>query len=108
MGLQSHQFDRVGKVNGEHNSMLVYNIKRAINILTVPDFLNQKWKSTTKANLFCYYNDLFSLLEKIIKQDYNLLSLKTALKTNKFRRILFKLLLIFTAFTLASNFTELS
>jgi hypothetical protein len=40
MGLQSYQFNRLGKVNGEHSLiMLVYNIKRCINILGVPDLI---------------------------------------------------------------------
>jgi hypothetical protein len=39
MGLQSHQFNGK-KVNGEHSLiMLVYNIKRSINILGVPDLI---------------------------------------------------------------------
>jgi hypothetical protein len=39
MGLQSYQFNGTRKVNGEHSLMLVYNIKRSINILGVPDLI---------------------------------------------------------------------
>jgi hypothetical protein len=39
MGLQSYQFNGTRK-NGEHSLiMLVYNIKRSINILGVPDLI---------------------------------------------------------------------
>jgi hypothetical protein len=39
MGLQSYQFNGT-RVNGEHSLiMLVYNIKRSINILGVPDLI---------------------------------------------------------------------
>jgi hypothetical protein len=45
----------------------------AINILTVPDLIAKikKWKSPTKQNLFCYYND-FSLSRENNKTGYNL------------------------------------
>lgn len=45
------------KVNGEHSLiMLVYNIKRAINILSVPELIDKlkNWKSPYKAKGFLY------------------------------------------------------
>ncbi|MFD2907879.1 transposase [Flavobacterium ardleyense] len=55
------------KVNGEHSLiMLVYNIKRSINILGVPDLIDKlkKWKSpyknkgcfSFKTSYYSYYN----------------------------------------------------
>jgi transposase len=53
------------KVNGEHSLiMLVYNIKRAINILTVPDLIAKikNWKSPYKAQAcFTIITNYFSL-----------------------------------------------
>ncbi|MFV8375255.1 hypothetical protein [Flavobacterium sp. LB1P71] len=53
----------IGKVNGEHSLiMLVYNIKRSINILGVPDLIAklQKWNSPYKAKaLLLIKKDLF-------------------------------------------------
>jgi hypothetical protein len=46
---------------GTQFNMLVYNIKRSINILGVSDLIaNSKMELTYKAtNLFCLYNELF-------------------------------------------------
>jgi hypothetical protein len=57
MGLQPYQFNRLGKVNGEHSLiMLVYNIKRCINILGVPDLIAKllKWNSPYKTKVLLY------------------------------------------------------
>ncbi|MET2996848.1 transposase [Flavobacterium columnare] len=54
------------KVNGEHSLiMLVYNIKRTINILGVPDLIAKikAWNSPYKTKDFFFdKNDLFKLL----------------------------------------------
>jgi hypothetical protein len=53
-GVYNHQFNGIGKVNGEHRSLiLVYcNIKRSINILGVPDLIvNSKWNSQLEQSL---------------------------------------------------------
>jgi hypothetical protein len=53
------------KVNGEHNLiMLVYNIKRSINILGVPDLIAklQKWNSPYKAKVLLLPKTSYSKL----------------------------------------------
>ena len=59
------------KVNGEHSLiMLVYNIKRSINILGVPDLIAklQVWNTPYKRKgLFFYENDLF---KAVFSLDY--------------------------------------
>lgn len=51
------------KVNGEHSLiMLVYNIKRTMNILSVPDLIKRlkNWKSPyKKVSLFCFFRAYF-------------------------------------------------
>jgi hypothetical protein len=56
MGLQPYQFNRFGKVNGEHSLfIIVYNIKRCINILGVPDLIAKlKWNSPIRQKS-CFY-----------------------------------------------------
>jgi transposase len=64
------------KVNGEHSLiMLVYNIKRSINILGVPDLIAklQKWNSPYKAKV------LFLLKTKYIKLQLDFIFYQTKL-----------------------------
>ena len=56
------------KVNGEHSLiMMVYNIKRTINILGIPDLIAKlkKWNSPYKAKI------LFLLKTGVFKAKYN-------------------------------------
>lgn len=61
------------KVNGEHSLiMLVYNIKRTINILGVPDLIAKikNWKSPYKAKAcFVFITNCFRLCKDIIKNE---------------------------------------
>jgi hypothetical protein len=53
------------KVNGEHSLiMLVYNIKRTINILGVPDLIDKlkNWKSPYKAKVISIFKTAYSRL----------------------------------------------
>jgi hypothetical protein len=53
MGLQSYQFNGTRKVNGEHSLiMLVYNIKRSINI--VPDLIAKLKMELTLQTKSCF------------------------------------------------------
>jgi transposase len=66
------------KVNGEHSLiMLVYNIKRSINILGVPDLIAklQKWNSPYKAKV------LFLLKTKYIKLQLDFIFYQTKFAT---------------------------
>jgi transposase len=66
------------KVNGEHSLiMLVYNIKRSINILGVPDLIAklQKWNSPYKAKV------LFLLKAKYIKLQLDFIFYQTKFAT---------------------------
>jgi hypothetical protein len=63
MGLQSHNLTG-RKVNGEHSLiMLVYNIKRSINILGVSDLIAKLKNGThpTSNSLFCITINYFRL-----------------------------------------------
>ena len=61
------------KVNGEHSLiMLVYNIKRSINILGVSDLIAKlkKWNSPYKAKAcFVCITNYFSLFKDLIKKE---------------------------------------
>ncbi|TDD73625.1 hypothetical protein, partial [Flavobacterium caseinilyticum] len=64
------------KVNGEHSLiMLVYNIKRSINIMGIPDLIAKlkKWNSPYKAKvLFCLKTEYLKLTNAL---DYYLMKL---------------------------------
>ncbi|WP_269222054.1 IS1182 family transposase [Flavobacterium sp. IMCC34518] len=66
------------KVNGEHSLiMLVYNIKRSINILGVPELITklQKWNSPYKAKvLFWLKKEYIALKSAFIFRDFNLVA----------------------------------
>jgi len=61
------------KVNGEHSLiMLVYNIKRVVNILGVPDLIAKikKWKSPYKTSVcFVFRTTYFKLYKGIIENE---------------------------------------
>ena len=71
------------KVNGEHSLiMLVYNIKRAINILSVPELIEKlkKWKSPYKAKCLLYIKMTYLELYKVFfKNNTTISSLKNSL-----------------------------
>jgi hypothetical protein len=62
--------------------MLVYNIKRSINILGVSDLIAKLKNGThpTKQSLFCLYNELFGFIKIVLKISYNLLPKQLALE----------------------------
>ena len=76
--------DLVGleKVNGEHSLiMLVYNIKRSINILGVPELIDKlkNWKSPYKTKVLLYLKWTYlKLFKASIKNDSEYYNLKTA------------------------------
>ncbi|SHG47295.1 Transposase DDE domain-containing protein, partial [Flavobacterium segetis] len=61
------------KVNGEHSLiMLVYNIKRSINILGVPDLIDKlkKWKSPYKTKGVIIFRRVYlSLFKDLIEMN---------------------------------------
>ena len=69
------------KVNGEHSLiMLVYNIKRAINILGVPDLIDKikKWNAKYPTNCFGFIKTTYlKLYTAIIKTERQFASKKT-------------------------------
>ena len=70
------------KVNGEHSLiMLVYNIKRSINILGVPELIDKlkNWKSPYKTKVLLYLKWTYlKLFKASIKNDSEYYNLKTA------------------------------
>jgi Transposase DDE domain len=65
------------KVNGEHSLiMLVYNIKRSINILSVPDLIAKlkTWNSPYKAKVLVLLKTTYLKQNK----EFNLIALKLA------------------------------
>jgi hypothetical protein len=61
-GYNQYQFNGFGKVNGgQPNIMLVYNIKRSIDILGVPDphCQTQKWNSYRSKVLFLLKQEVY-------------------------------------------------
>jgi hypothetical protein len=53
--------------------MLVYNIKRSINMACLNLIAKLKKWNSYKASLFCLYNNYFRLYKDSIKMSYNLL-----------------------------------
>jgi hypothetical protein len=78
MGLQSYQFNGT-RVNGEHSLiMLVYNIKRSINILGVPDLI-----AKLKMELTLQGKSLVLLKTKHIKLQLDFIFIKLNLQPKK-------------------------
>ena len=67
MGLQPHQLNGIRESKRKHSLiMLVYNIKRSINIMGVPELIAklQKWNSPYKAKVLFLVETIYLKLNR--------------------------------------------